>query len=312
MRILYLTSPGEDYLQDQILLGLRESLGVQVLDYPRKTVLYRNCPVPRRDLYGRGFTIWKLLEDLELDRGDLNRRIENGEFETLIFGNIWRQRREFQEFRATRQLRRCFHRVGFLDGEDHKRPYLPALFYGLYFKRELRLILPLPRSRRIGFSIPGAKIRAQPLEKDQLFARHVQCEEAYKLEPIRRHCRKSYLFEKEEDYYRDLGRSQYAVTMKKMGWECQRHYEIAANHTVPCFYRLSRKPRRCAPHGLVDGENVLAFDSAGELQEKIDEVRRTGRYAELREGAFQWAARHSCRRVAERMLNELGTGKRPR
>ena len=305
MRILYLTSPGEDYLQDQILLGLRESLGGKVLDYPRKTVLYRNCPVPRRDLYGRGFTVWKLLDDIQVDRGDLNRRIEAGEFETLIFGNIWRQRRKFREFRARRQLRRCFRRVGFLDGEDHKRTYLPALRYGLYFKREIRIALPLPRARRINFSIPGAKLRARPLKKDQLFARHVQCEEAYKLEVVRRHCRKSYLFEKEEDYYRDLARSQYAVTMKKMGWECQRHYEIAANHTVPCFYRLSRKPRRCAPHGLVDGENVLAFDSADELQEKINEVRRTGRYAELREGAFQWAVRNSCRRVAERLLNAL-------
>ncbi len=305
MRILYLTSPGEDYLQDQILLGLRESLGGQVLDYPRKIVLYRNCPVPRRELYGRGFTIWKLLDDIQLDREDLNRRIEDGEFETLIFGNIWRQRREFREFRVRRRLRRCFRRVGFLDGEDHKRTYLPALRYGLYFKREIKLALPLPRSRRINFSIPGVKIRPRPLEKDQLFARHVQCEEAYRLETIRRHCRKSYLFEKEEDYYRDLARSHYAVTMKKMGWECQRHYEIAANHTVPCFYRLSRKPQRCAPHGLVHGENVLAFDSAGELQEKIEEVRRTGRYAELREGAFQWAVRNSCRRVAGRFLNAL-------
>ena len=305
MRVLYLTSQGEDYLQDQILLGLRESLGAQVLDFPRKSVLYRNCPVPRRELYGRGFTVWKLLDDMELDRGDLNRRIETGEFETLIFGNIWRQLREFREFRARRYLRRCFRRVGFLDGEDHKRTYLPALRYGLYFKREIRLALPLPRSRRINFSIPGVKIRSNPLEKDQLFARHVQCEEAYKLETIRKHCRKSYLFQKEEDYYRDLARSQYAVTMKKMGWECQRHYEIAANHTVPCFYRLSRKPRRCAPHGLVDGVNALAFDSAGELQEKIEEVRRSGRYSKLREGAFRWAVQNSCRRVAEGFLKDL-------
>ena len=305
MRVLYLTSQGEDYLQDQILLGLRESLGAQVLDDPRKSVLYRNCPVPRRELYGRGFTLWKLLDDIPLDRGDLNRRIEDGEFETLIFGNIWRQLGEFREFRARRYLRRCFRRVGFLDGEDHKRTYLPALPYGLYFKREIRLALPLPRTRRINFSIPGSKLRARPLEKDQLFARHVQCDEAYKLEPIRRQCRKSYLFEKEEDYYRDLALSRYAVTMKKMGWECQRHYEIAANHTVPCFYRLSRKPRRCAPHGLVDGENVLAFDSAGELEEKIEEVRRNGRYAQLQQGAFHWAARNTCRRVAERLLNAL-------
>jgi len=305
MRILYLTTPGEDYLQDQILLGLRESLGTRVLDFPRKSVLYRNCAVPRRELYGRGFTLWKLLDDIEMDRGDLNRRLEEGEFETLIFGNIWRQRREFREFRTRGYLRRWFRRVGFLDGEDHKRPYLPALRHGLYFKREIRLALPLPRIRRINFSIPGSKLRARPLEKDRLFARHVQCEEAYKLEVIRSHCRKSYLFEKEQDYYRDLARSRYAVTMKKMGWECQRHYEIAANHTVPCFYRLSRKPRRCAPHGLVDGENVLAFDSAGELQEKIEEVRRNGRYAQLRQGAYQWAARNTCRRVAGRLLKAL-------
>lgn len=307
MTILYLTSSGEDYLQDQILLGLREVLADQVLDHPRKSVLYQNCKVPAQKLYGRGFTIWKFLRDIQVNRNDVDQRIKAGEFNTLIFGNIWRQRNEFQRFRSKRYLRHHFHQVAFLDGEDHNHTYLPALPYGLYFKREFGKIIRFPRCRRINFSIPEVKIRPQPIQKDQLFAKHCQCEEAYKLAQIQEHCQRSYLFEEEDHYYLDLARSHYAVTMKKQGWECMRHYEIAANHTVPCFYQLDHKPRWSAPHGLVDRRNVLSFNSANELKDKINEVRRSELYPELQQQAFQWAAKNSCRQVATNFLNQLSS-----
>ncbi|MCP4653194.1 MAG: hypothetical protein GY858_07415 [Candidatus Omnitrophica bacterium] len=71
-------------------------------------------------------------------------------------------------------------------------------------------------------------------------------------------------------------------TIKKAGWDCMRHYEIAANHTVPCFYKLSEKPKNCAPHGLVDMENVVAFDSADKLKEKINHIKKNRLYYKLR------------------------------
>ena len=70
-RILYLTTPGEDYLQDQLLYGLRMLLGPRCVDWPRKDVMYETCPTPKSELYGRGFTLWKLLPEIEIDRGEI-------------------------------------------------------------------------------------------------------------------------------------------------------------------------------------------------------------------------------------------------
>jgi len=42
--------------------------------------------------------------------------------------------------------------------------------------------------------------------------------------------------------------------MKRGGWDCLRHYEIAAAGAVPCVRQLEGKPSSCAPHGLQAGE----------------------------------------------------------
>ena len=38
------------------------------------------------------------------------------------------------------------------------------------------------------------------------------------------------------------GRSRFGVTTKKSGWDCMRHYELAASGCVPCFRDLEEKP----------------------------------------------------------------------
>lgn len=38
----------------------------------------------------------------------------------------------------------------------------------------------------------------------------------------------TYIFENEEEYYNDYKKSLFAITRKKGGWDCMRHYEILA------------------------------------------------------------------------------------
>ena len=57
----------------------------------------------------------------------------------------------------------------------------------------------------------------------------------------------SHVFEREADYYRDLQASRFGITTKRTGWDCLRHYEIAANGAVPCFRDLDRKPPPLRP-----------------------------------------------------------------
>ena len=43
----------------------------------------------------------------------------------------------------------------------------------------------------------------------------------------------------ESDYYKDYQRSYFAITCKKGGWDCLRHYEILANAVSPTFLILT-------------------------------------------------------------------------
>lgn len=306
MKILYITTPGEDYLQDQMLIGLRRLFGEDLVDYPRKDVLYENFAKPKEELYGRGFTIWKTLPDIEMDRTDIWQRVRSGEFEEVVFGSIWRQTGMFARLFFTGMFNRSRPRMRFLDGEDQPVLFAPACLCGSYFKRELTGRSLFSSVRKIGFSIPSEKIRPYGVPKDRMFAKHVQCEEAYKIEEIRQNCQRKYGFSEESAYYDDIARSEYAVTMKKAGWDCMRHYEIAANGTVPCFYELDKKPEFCAPHGLIDMENVVSFRTAGELMEKINYIKASGIYSRLQQNALNWARKNSCEMLAKRMLDPIG------
>jgi len=50
----------------------------------------------------------------------------------------------------------------------------------------------------------------------------------------------TYIYKKEEDYYRDYQSSYFAITTKKGGWDCLRHYEILANGCIPYFIDLDK------------------------------------------------------------------------
>ena len=44
---------------------------------------------------------------------------------------------------------------------------------------------------------------------------------------------REYTFKTEEEYYNEYRSSQFAVSPRKAGWDCMRHWEIIANMCVP-------------------------------------------------------------------------------
>lgn len=302
MKILYITSSFEDYLQDQILIGLRQIYGDSVVDYPKKDVLYQSHERASSELYGCGFSIWKCLPDVDINRGNVYERAKAGEFDLIIFGSITRQKTIFKRMRNNLTLIMSRSKIIFIDGEDYKKLYIPAVFSGKYFKRELISSIRSLFVNKIAFSIPDEKIQQFNVEKDKTFATHVQCEEAYKIDEIREQCQQRYAFSDEDAYYQDIARSYYAVTMKKGGWDCMRHNEIAANGTVPCFYKFNEKPDTCAPHGLVDMENIIAFDTAEELMDKINLIKNENRYEAMQKNILEWARENSCKNAAQKLV----------
>lgn len=347
LRLLYLTHPKEDYLQDQLLIGLRRVLGSDCVDSPRKDILYKDCTRPSSDLYGRGFSVWKTLDSQEINRSNLTTNVQTGEFDLIVFGSIWRQLDTFREFEDERLFSLSNTQFAFLDGEDispsppglfqrgkdvlkrsipgYHPPskerlspvpasnpvFSPALQYGPYFKRELPDTYSSGRDTGypvlpISFSIPAEKIRARPLPKKSCYPRQVQCKEAYEIDEVQKRSTPESIFTEEGEYYDDIASAKFGITQKKAGWECMRHYEIAANMTVPCFYNLSDKPFHTAPHGLQDFHNCLTFQAAEELSSKVRYVEQIGVYDDLRKNSTKWVRKHTCTSEAIRLLTKLG------
>lgn len=298
MKILFLTTPTADYLQDSLLIGLRNVLKENVIDYPKKDILYKSCEMQSSEMYGLGFTLYKQLEDLDINiKRDLSSLTS---YDLVVFGSIWRQKALY--FKLLPKLVLSKARMVFIDGEDFNKIFYWSLPFGKYFKRERRRSFISLLTKPISFSIPQIKISTSQPNKIKHFATHNQCEESYKLAEVKKSCRPSYAFDEESEYYNDIALSKFAFTKKKGGWDCLRHYEIAANGTVPLFYRFTDKPHMCAPHGMVDMHNIVTFNSAEELSSKLEQIEREDLYPILRENALKWVSNNSSEEVALNFL----------
>jgi hypothetical protein len=85
----------------------------------------------------------------------------------------------------------------------------------------------------ITFSIPSEKIVSTIPSKTKILAQ---------INPmgVGKH---TYIYDKEDDYYNDYKKSLFAITRKKGGWDCMRHYEIIACGCIPVFENLEFCPK---------------------------------------------------------------------
>ena len=89
-KILYLsTDVNPDYLRCLTLIGLKQLLGDRVVDFPKIEHIYKSN-LDLRHLYGRGFSYTQILDDLPVDRENIEERIKNDEFDLIIYGSVHR------------------------------------------------------------------------------------------------------------------------------------------------------------------------------------------------------------------------------
>lgn len=70
----------------------------------------------------------------------------------------------------------------------------------------------------------------------------------------------TYIYNTEEDYYNEYKTSYFAITQKKEGWDCLRHYEILANGCIPYFINIENCPENTMfffPKELINKTNQL-------------------------------------------------------
>jgi hypothetical protein len=54
--------------------------------------------------------------------------------------------------------------------------------------------------------------------------------------------KRTYIYSTEDSFYDGYAEAYYGITMKKMGWDCFRHYEIIASGSMPFFLDYSQIP----------------------------------------------------------------------
>jgi hypothetical protein len=332
-RVLVVAPGHDDFLVDGLFHGLRTRLGADAVDHPRIDHLYADHPLERRRrLHGMGFTLAGLLEDDPADRDRALYRAAEGEFDLVVFADIWRTFGAYLQWMP--QLARAGVQMAVIDSGDRIEPYpysglwwrvrhwwlLPRAHQRThFFKREVTpwtawfrtfLLVPGPIASRfvlrhikpISFSIPEQCVLDAPPAKDRDWPAHIVDAEV----AARVGAATSYAFDEPEAYHADLRRSRFGVTTKKAGWDALRHYEIAAAGAVPCFRDLDRKPATCAPFGL-DHSNCLIYRNADDLLAQAAALSEAD-YERMQAGALAWARANTTVERARRFLEDCGLG----
>jgi hypothetical protein len=240
MKILFIKSlinnDDADYLGDSVFHGLKKLFGSDVIDYPKNNIMYRDYVnfsiIDKSKMAARGFTLYGILDDDQVDRDDIPKKIKNQYFDLIIY-----VRPDFglKHWDLISQYY-SKNKVIFLDGMDPEHIYIDLLDKGLYFKRELynlgkhygyddNIIKP------ISFGFPQEKIQKK-IEKTQVKATVIPG------------VSQTYVFTEEQAYYNDYGQSMFAETIKKGGWDCLRHYEIIGCNSLPLWIDIKKCPER--------------------------------------------------------------------
>lgn len=73
-----------NYSRELLSIGLRKIMGKNFIEYPKNNPLYKSSS--KKKLYGKGFTYSKILDDINIDRTNIEQRIINNEFDVIIYG----------------------------------------------------------------------------------------------------------------------------------------------------------------------------------------------------------------------------------
>jgi len=213
-----------DYLNDMVAHGGISKFGKDYVTSNPANYLY-NDYANVSSLYGRGFTLYgKLPRQNVTETRELSRRILDRDFDYILYGSCFRDSSHLSLVEKVYSK----DRIIFIDGEDHVGIHWGLAEKGWYFKREL-LIQPKPNIHPINFAIP----------KDMISIGTKKIKEFAHIDPADT---KTYIYNNEQDYYRDYQESYFAWTQRKAGWDCLRHYEILANGCFPAVRKLEEIP----------------------------------------------------------------------
>ena len=277
-----------DYFENLALIGLRELLGDNCVDYPRKKILYGDfSSVPKSSLHGQGFSLYhKPIKDIS-DEARLA-----SEFDIMLYGTVmsW-------NMKPLPELEAKCKSIFYIDGNDlygvaQNNKYIHyngEILIGNQMTPSFKgqIIAEDPDVYPIGTSIPESRILSIDLsQKYQLFQnsypRYAFFETPDEVN------RKHHIYNNEEEYYSDLSRSWFGLTCKRGGWDAMRHCEIIAAGTLLLYRDYHLKPPYCAPVNLP----TISYSSKSDLIEIMDRLvvnnKPTTEYVDLLLAQRSW------------------------
>lgn len=283
MNILFICNGVEDYQCAMLFHGLFELSFISLYTNTDMGYMFEgNDPTEIAKLYGKGFSLYNRLKGNKQPpekSSIIIEKIKSKFYDCIIYGSIHNCSDYLDEVLNVYSK----SEIVFIDGEDfdfsfqynfsrwwmlkHLDTYynnyriaIRLARKGLYFKRELRncdrkYFFP------ISFAIPEANIIKKP------FPNKLRKQAAIIPGDL-----STYIYDNETDYYMGYATSIYALTTKKGGWDCLRHYEILANRCIPYFPYIEKCPdytMHFFPKTLIKETNKLI--ATGRLKESTAE-----------------------------------------
>lgn len=226
-----------DYQSDEAFIGLRQLFGADCVDFPKCEHLYKGYEHSSR-LWGKGFSYSQTLDNIDVDRDDLDSKIRNNYFDLIVIGlhHTAVKSTRFVES-VVGDIRDVFkNKIAIVEGHDDLPPVWECLRYTpYYFRREMQRNEWINKLFPINFAIPSCKIVDKIPAKCKWVADIIPADHNHPN-------RKTHSYENEEDYYQDYRDSYFGLTTSKGGFACQRHIEILANGCMPLFGDLELCP----------------------------------------------------------------------
>jgi len=293
MKIIYITtsSPTQqgDYQEVSMLHGLREVMGDDCLDFPRKRIMYGDfSESPKDDLHGWGFSL--LTEPIAEVK---QRTLDDVDF--VLYGvtdaygvtNI----PEIDELAK--------YGVWYLDGHDHSNITRTPCFKRELFERKENVYAT-------GFGIPEHRIRPLNFKnKTKLIQKTAPPHSCFGPQILGPAARDLYVFKNEEEYYDDMATSFFGLTCMKGGWDSLRHYEIMASGACLLFRDYERKPILCSPQMLP----CFSYSSMNELEDLFAKLivnnKPTKEYIEMVCAQREWLVRFGTTKARAGRVMEI-------
>jgi hypothetical protein len=293
MNLLVINSTtGPDYLADLFVGELISSPDYHITTNHLPPHLFIDW-INVEELYGKGHTVFaklqtSMIKTIKIEQfGSIQEKIKNKSFDKIIYSSIWRNSDHIDL--ATSKYEP--NNIVVLDGEDHSQ-VLNIATKVTYYKRELEQ--PFDRiCNPISFTYPSyfnPKVESNRKKK-------------FLLAPCVPGLMESYIFDTESSYYQQYSNSYFAITKKKAGWDCMRHYEIIKSGCIPYFPDIHFKPpmiMKTYPIGLQCQANNL-FDTCVRNPESI-ETTLFDEISQVRDGFMGWLNTSATSKIYQKLL----------